>query len=412
MSELLFNDYSLGDFLRAELERAKRTVDSISEDQFMHSPDDEVFEHVFSQLQIEPIKLHEDQMEMDKKEVKVRVSAGIDRLHGGHVPGLRISISVPYIGNPHLWRCHPSTWSQMKPRAQISTSGHGAFDGYVNLVIERPTDTLKDGHELKSSIKRELENIDKYLGFVKNDIEKHNQDLERTIRAAIEARRHRIEKHGEVIKTLNIPLKRDERAPDISKLPVRKKVIKPLPASPKTPPEPGIDSDVYEEILRIIRHQGRTFERTPSTYAVHGEEELRDIILSNLNTFFEGLATGEAFRKSGKTDITIEDKNRAAFVAECKIWKGEKALNDAIDQLLGYLVWRDCKTALIIFNKDVAGFSKIQEKLPEVLSAHRSFIKQFTINEYGEWRFIFSSEDDEDRHITMHIFLFNLYVKE
>ena len=37
----------------------------------------------------------------------------------------------------------------------------------------------------------------------------------------------------------------------------------------------------------------------------------------------------DRFRKKGKTDIRIEFENRAAFVAECKLWKGEKKILEA-----------------------------------------------------------------------------------
>ena len=52
------------------------------------------------------------------------------------------------------------------------------------------------------------------------------------------------------------------------------------------------------------------------------------------------------------TDICIEQENRAAFVAECKIWKGPAKLRKAIRQLDGYLTWRDSKASLIVFSKN------------------------------------------------------------
>lgn len=62
--------------------------------------------------------------------------------------------------------------------------------------------------------------------------------------------------------------------------------------------------------------------------------------LAHLNGHFGGNAAGERFRRKGKTDICIEFEHRAAFVAECKLWKGPKAFGEAIDQLLGYLMSR------------------------------------------------------------------------
>lgn len=65
-----------------------------------------------------------------------------------------------------------------------------------------------------------------------------------------------------------------------------------------------------------------------------------------------GSATGETFNKKGKTDILLRHAGNNAFVGECKFWKGEKSFLSTIDQLLGYLTWRDSKTAVIMFVKN------------------------------------------------------------
>jgi len=130
-----------------------------------------------------------------------------------------------------------------------------------------------------------------------------------------------------------------------------------------------------------------------------------------LNGHYEGVATGETFRKSGKTDIRIEDSNRAAFITECKVWEGPKKLYEGIDQLLAYLTWRDCKTAFLVFNKHNANFSDLLSKIPEVFRNHSKRMKEISVSESGEWCFIFRSQDDDSRLLYIHVFAFNLYVK-
>ena len=80
-----------------------------------------------------------------------------------------------------------------------------------------------------------------------------------------------------------------------------------------------------------------------------------------------------------------------------------------IDQLLGYLTWRDCKAAMIVFNKHNAEFSRILKALPRSLSAHPKQRGELQELDTAEWRSAFASQEDEHRQVTMHFFLFNLY---
>ncbi|MGW5388369.1 hypothetical protein [Nocardia sp. NPDC003963] len=94
----------------------------------------------------------------------------------------------------------------------------------------------------------------------------------------------------------------------------------------------------------------RAMERTP-TAARLGEEEIRDLILFVLNANYEGNVHGEVFSGKGKTDLLLTWESNNAFVGECKIRRGPEKFGEAIDQLLGYVTWRDTKAALVLFVK-------------------------------------------------------------
>ena len=92
-------------------------------------------------------------------------------------------------------------------------------------------------------------------------------------------------------------------------------------------------------------------ERNPESFQRLTEPHIRDHFLIQLNGHYYGSATGEIFNGVGKTDILLRIRDRNAFIAECKFWKGPKSFSLAIDQLLSYLTCRDCKCALFIFNR-------------------------------------------------------------
>lgn len=318
-------------------------------------------------------------------------------------------MTIPYFGTQELWKLCPSGRMSVFPFGVI-TSNERVGGGNLEITIQKPSSAT--GDQFKSALNKKLGDIRFYLDSQRKDIEVFNGSLPEKINIAIRRRREKLQKHDSIIEALDIPLKRREGVPDITQIPIKRKLVKPLPPAPNKPPEYGIRDEDYEHILNVIHHGGATFEATPETYKDLGEEDLRNIILANLNGHYQGDATGETFRKSGKTDIHIEFEGRAAFVAECKIWHGEKKFSEAIDQLLEYLIWRDCKTCLILFNKEIAGFSSIQKKVPSLFKNHDNYVHNLQSNNAGEWRYILKSKDDEGRHIIIHVFLFNLYTNK
>ena len=130
-------------------------------------------------------------------------------------------------------------------------------------------------------------------------------------------------------------------------------------------------------------------------------------ILVSLNGVYEGSATGETFNSTGKTDILIREQGGNVFVAECKIWQGERSLQEAIDQLLGYVTWRDTKTALIVFSKN-KDFTNVLTKSSEGVPAHPKYKR--TVKTVGETqtRYLFSQKNDVNRDVHVSVLAFDI----
>jgi len=408
----LFVQGELQAMLYARGGEAERKIDAIPSNQLLDTPIEEIVEHIVNQLYVEPLTIYKERMVHDREEIKIDVQgwSGVITSREGPflVPGIRLTISLPFSGDAKLWQLRPNLYSSVLPHGIVKEGFEGI--GNLDMIFEqRMSEPLE---QFGRDRDQNLDLIEKYLASQKEIIDQSNKNLPVTIRALIEARRERLVKQDNLDNILKIPLRRDPSAPDIQSIKIQKCIVKPLPQPPISghKPEWGIEEKDYEDILTIVRHEGRTFEALPKTFAVHDEEGLRDIILAHLNGHYKGDASGETFRRSGKTDIRIEAKNRAAFVAECKIWKGPKTISDSIDQLLGYLTWRDCKTAIIIFNKDIAGFTDILQKTKIAIESHPCFTKFILETDQGEWRCIFRSKEDGARLLQIHIFHFNLYV--
>ncbi len=166
----------------------------------------------------------------------------------------------------------------------------------------------------------------------------------------------------------------------------------------------------YENIKSIISLACISMEKTARTFSKLMEEELRDIILSNLNTHYQGTASGETFNKVGKTDIYIPFENKAAYVAECKVWHGSKKFFEAIDQLCNYTTWRETKTSLIIFNKENKDFASLLDSIDQALKTSVR-CKSIVRLEQNQWQGYFPKESDSKDILTVNIMVYDLYIK-
>jgi len=247
------------------------------------------------------------------------------------------------------------------------------------------------------------------------EIERENNILKETIKSHLQHRKETIskyeEQYEEAISKVNILLKRK----DISETPlvdltVRKEIqtLREPVVNPRK--EFTLDRAYVLEILNIIKRSGMEFELYPTAFVKLGEEDLRSIILSQLNVIFEGSATGETFSKLGKTDIHLNIAQGQIFVAECKFWSGAKDYREKhIDQLFRYLTWRKNFAGIITFSKN-KGFTKVLSELEKAIIAHQTYSKAFTKLSDTHFQSTHRFPSDE-KEIEIHHLAFDLSVK-
>jgi hypothetical protein len=230
-----------------------------------------------------------------------------------------------------------------------------------------------------------------------------------TIKAELEKKRQQAQVASGAVSAIGIPIKRKDQAATYV-APVTRRALpiqRPVASKESFKPEPELSEAEYQHILSVIRSLSLVIERNPSSFATLDEESIRDHILLQLYGHYEGAATGETFNSNGKTDILIRVDDRNIFIAECKFWHGAKQFEEAIDQLLGYLTWRDCKCSLVIFNKQ-KNASAVAQKMHESIAAHQGHRKSISHDENGNGRYVFVKEADPGREIVISTLLFDI----
>lgn len=266
--------------------------------------------------------------------------------------------------------------------------------------------------QIARNVEQQLDKIQKMVMWKKQDIENGNEKLKCEISQLISDRKQKIEQDDEQVssltKKIKIPLKKKEnpaaRKIEISEKPILKK-IKPSPSQPE---EYVLDSQKVLDIIAFLENQGKQFEKVPASYDKLGEEELRNILLVNLNSIFEGKATGETFSKKGKTDIYLNIDKGSILVFECKIWGGEKLCQKTINQIRRYLTWRHNFGVLITFVRN-KNFSVILEKAKKSIQTSSSYISGF--REVSTTHFVSRHKiEDDSKEVEVHHLFYNLFV--
>jgi hypothetical protein len=142
-------------------------------------------------------------------------------------------------------------------------------------------------------------------------------------------------------------------------------------------------------------------ERAPATARKLDEEERRDLVLVALNSQFEGDAGAEMFNGSGKTDVLVRVDDKNIFIGEFKIWRGPAAFREAIDQLLGYIVWRDSKAALVVFIENVSATDLILKARAEIRD-HSQCLRVVRESDVGDrCDYVFRSTSDGAKEVRI-----------
>lgn len=391
-------------------------INTVSRDQILSLPAADVIEHLFDRLRIDPLIIYHDRKLVEDFEHHARVTSQWNHDEESFVSQFspatdRFRILIPFTGDCFLWSLRPANYVPPFPKGEIREDSDRKSG---TLVLDFAfTDEELDENSVLARVSREIETIDFYISSSTAEVNRHNTELRQFIQRSISQRRDRALRAKGIAYKLGIPLRRNPDAPPIEPVRMERRFITPLPSPPGRPfePEPGIENEQYEHILNVTRHGLRTFEETPQTCSKLNEEDLRNLLLANLNSHYEGDASGETFRNKGRTDIRIGARDRTAFVAECKVWRGPSGFRSTIGQLLSYLTWRDSKAAVIVFNKRNQRFTNVRSKIDQELRAH-SLSKRAVDGQQreGEWRFLFQSREDKRREVTVHVFAADLFV--
>lgn len=403
-----FRDGDVHATFRNIVDKACHEIDKLDSQYILKASPTELEDCFVDKVTISPLVLHVDQQHIEsQRTVQIDVNHDFRRAvfpgERAYVPGTRLNIAIPYEGDRDLWRIRPSTYS---------LSGYPELDVHDDRVVldfSFPDDSPEDQQRLKAEIQNQIKYLAETVANQRSDVDRHNTTAPEHIRARLRAKREKALAATNAVAALGIPIKRRDQ-PATYTIPTKRQpspISRPPVVTENYSPEPALSEDDYQHILNVLRSMSLVIERNPASFAKLEEEAIRDHFLIQLNGHYEGCATGETFNGEGKTDILIRIADRNVFVAECKFWRGQKQFFDAVDQLLSYLTWRDCKCALLVFNRNKDS-TAVAAKMHEVMTSRPEHRRTLQNSDSGECRYIYVKQHDPGREIVITTQLFQV----
>lgn len=196
LGDLLFyrsDMVGLGDVLRHRVEQLRTKVDALPDRLFAEKSDDEIATQIASEQAIAPLvaDFAAATAKVQETEVEVHDQFGF---HRGpiRVAGLEATKTIPFTGDPDLWRLHPNSWSSSPPRGDVRRN---------NLVIGI-TVPAQQADEAARYIDRTIADLPDYIVRQKVLIDQHNASLFTQVMPWIKARRQRLSAASDLLKKL------------------------------------------------------------------------------------------------------------------------------------------------------------------------------------------------------------------
>ncbi len=380
---VLFND---GDFFRLThdvTESIKSKIENHNRVELLNTDYEKLVRYFIDYFKIDKIVLDEKNLISNYEEKKVRHKSQF-----GNMPGfpeyyledeLEFEYKIPILQGEGMLRYRPNPAIMARFNFDIIRNTNNIASQLV-IRFSIPIKDLQKQEDpqvlIDKAFKNETKSLFTMIGYSNDNINQLNASLPNIIENSLKKTISSIKEKNSLYGKINIPIKTKLVGDMLNgKIPI--KINKIIPEKPTVNPiesQYELGEEAYHQITKSIRNYLDQTENTPASFLKLSDEELiRDQLIAHLSATFDIQVTGETFRKNGKTDICLSPGTKAAFIAECKIWKGEKYLYEGIEQLYKYSTWKDQKVAIVLFNLNNINFGDLLSGLEKSIKKHPKF---------------------------------------
>ncbi|MGX7006170.1 hypothetical protein [Caballeronia sp. KNU42] len=196
LGDILFyrrDQVDLDDTLRHRVEQLRAKVDGLPEKLFSEKSDEEIATNIAQEEAVKPLAVDFAAGTPSVREMQVEVQDQFGFERGPvHVSGLEVTKSVPFKGDPELWRLRTNPWGMNPPRGEVRG------DKLVIGISVRAQQTEEAARYIEETIAQ----IPEYLQRQEAQITQHNASLAQHAMQWISMRRQRLSAASDLLKKL------------------------------------------------------------------------------------------------------------------------------------------------------------------------------------------------------------------
>jgi len=191
----LFSDGPLFDFLAERLQQARSSVQEVEQAWLLSSPVNDIVERLIAEHMLTVPELRtESRSDLPPQEVTLEIDD-----YGRHlrVPGVSVTVRVPFVGESRLFQYQPSNYDSAPPEGEV-------WQQELRLPYEWPA---HQPINLNEAIQKHMQSIHQYLEWVRVDIHAFNQKVRALLEQEVSQRRQRLEQATQTVTGLGLPIR-------------------------------------------------------------------------------------------------------------------------------------------------------------------------------------------------------------
>jgi len=209
-SQYLFSSANIFGVMESRKRQIKKAVHEMDRSEIdLASSDDALAEKLAQEYGLDVPVLDEENQYATKEEIDVVVHRNPDgtpvfNISGGPVRrrGLRVTIIVPFNGDPSLFNVQPTAFDSNPPMAELHA-------GDIRLVYELADPSF----DINAASERMLSKVNRYLSNLRPSSEQLKTELKQLALSLIAVRRRESSSHSQILRSLKMPIRDPEASP-------------------------------------------------------------------------------------------------------------------------------------------------------------------------------------------------------